>query len=549
MATNLFVFPNINNAAVTDLLSSDSEATKLDLQLLPMKINQLLIKSVDKTKQLHHLNNEEDCDRFKQYTDYLDTVSNPEFKIIYNDAINSLKPNKDRAYFEIDTIKIKKADLIQLAPGNTTSDNVINAFSKMLCLKPFARSIKVFPSELFTSMYISNNEKYCYENVMSWNKTEIILDYEVLIFPVFVMFGHWAVVVVYMKEREMYYLDSKNYSGGDRILRCTIRFLYDESLKHCVFMRNLSDWKLYHKGIGQKQQGKNLNCGIFALLYIDMVTNGLPISLIDDSLVELYRYYVSSCFIKSTSIIDMTDESEEQEVENTETKLALSGSALLDELKPFDIITDISDYLRGTGRDPADVIERAVKENTLYVAKFYNSKPVFNAGGGVCFHLATSQTLAMSAIRSRSEVTVVNLKSSLKLGMLQNEISVREMLSASNTIPQDRNTTLKYKKWVTSSVDSWVDEHMIILASFFWNVRFEIICPDMIVVYDPDVPTTYIHKLPVPRNLLKETVRLVFNFVDHYQAIEELSESIKDTETKDLVREMNIEKRKLVNYC
>jgi hypothetical protein len=133
--------------------------------------------------------------------------------------------------------------------------------------------------------------------------------------------------------------------------------------------------------------------------------------------------------------------------------------------------------------------------------------------------------------------------------MLQNEISVREMLSASNTIPQDRNTTLKYKKWVTSSVDSWVDEHMIILASFFWNVRFEIICPDMIVVYDPDVPTTYIHKLPVPRNLLKETVRLVFNFVDHYQAIEELSESIKDTETKDLVREMNIEKRKLVNYC
>jgi hypothetical protein len=457
--------------------------------------------------------------------------------------------------------------LIQLAPGQETSDNVINVFAEMLCFKEFSNSVKVFPSELFTRMFIRNGGKYRYESVSRWHKEECILQHDLLIFPVFVQSGHWAIVAVYVSEREMYYLDSKNFGGGDKILKCIFRYLYDESLKHCVPMKNLNDWKLYYKGIGVKQQGKNLNCGIFTLIYIDMLTRGFPINLVEDNFAKDYRYYVSTCFIQSghtTSepvesgkvVIDMTgpdpllkteDVIKEDPLLTTDAvdkeTVALGGSKLLKGLRPVKINspTETIDFLVGKGVDPFEYAERMARENSLYVAKYYNSKPVHNAGDGLCFFVSTSQSLTQSGIRSRSEVTSVSLKSSLKLGMVQNEPKVRELLSESRCIPPDRDTKSKFKNWVNKTVDDWTHEHVIAMAACFWNIRFEIICDSVIHVYDSDSLA-----LPVPSNVLKETVRIVFNMVNHYQAIEELSDSSTDKNVKQMVKDMEIPVKLLV---
>jgi hypothetical protein len=574
MQNNFFLFPSKDHLAITNLLASDAQATKLDCNLLPKRINELLISKVDITKPPHRVElSDEVCDSLGNY---VRTILNPDFKKIYDETVDSLRQSPvevNKIFFTIDTIKINKLDLYQLAPDLMTSDNVVNAFAKMLCRKQFAKSVKVFPTELFTNMFISNGEKYIYENVNSWNKNENILDNDILLFPIFVQSGHWAVVVVYLKEREMFYLDSKNYSGGDKFLRCTLRYLYDESLKNCVPMTKLYDWKLFHKGINNKQQGANLNCGMYALMYIDTITNGFSVSFLNDDFAESYRYYVATCFIQSnltrnvSLTVDLTtvspsldsvsdvpvgvdvvndpDDRAVVDLSNDPVAPAVvdlkNGSDLLQCTKrvKIDAPDEITNHLKSKGVDPFEYSDRVSRENSLYVAKYYNSKPVFNAGGGLCFYLSTNQTLGQSGIRNRSDISHVSLKSALKLGMINNENIVRQMLSGCGAIPLDRDSKVKFKKWVNKTVDDWTMEHIIFIASYIWNIRFEIICDQNIVVYDPETPQSY-PCLPIPQNFLKETVRIVYNGVDHYQAIEELSENAGDRKVAEMVKDMEI---------
>jgi hypothetical protein len=487
---------------------------------------------------------------------------------------------------------------------------VINVFAGMLSVRSGCKKIKVFPTEMFTSMYIKNNNVYDYELVKSWNMVDPINQFSILIFPINITKCHWAIIVVFLKSSEMYYIDSLNWDGK-QYLKCAFRYIYDEHLlKHGVYLNDLAKWKLYHKGIGSPQQnGDSNNCGIFALLYIDLILAGLPISLGSEEYAEFYRYFVANCFISCPDdteieeivelvsgedesisrkpkrkskcgplvkveadetnmgeIVDLSNEDESvpkkiKRKRNSDAAIKVEdltnadsvtkdneqrAAKFLKKLKKFTIEspTEIADYLNKNKIDPEVFVHQVSEHHTWYIAKHYNSKPLENEGGGICFYYAVSQTLAMSNKRSRPKITPVSLKGALRQGMRDNADRVRQILPEMASLKL-ADTQLKYDNWVKKYVDEeFAVEHIILLASFLWNVTIELICKDTIYVWDPDGEKEY-PKLPTPL-FEKETIRILYNMYDHYEAITPLTDNVKDQAILGFVESMDLP---LKNKC
>ena len=87
---------------------------------------------------------------------------------------------------------------------------------------------------------------------------------------------HWALVVAYIGERKLEYLDSLGYDG-DIVMQHIGRYLDDHAKDQKLEVLDAVHWKrVSNKQIPMQKDG--FNCGIFALAYADYRSLGIEIS-------------------------------------------------------------------------------------------------------------------------------------------------------------------------------------------------------------------------------------------------------------------------------
>lgn len=201
-----------------------------------------------------------------------------------------------------------------LAYREWTTDSVIDGFgcllkarSTLLDSRRGISSTKYKTAFIFNTCFyvslMSNNNRSCfdYSRVTRHNKNVDLTDYEMLLFPVHLgETQHWILVAVYPRKKEVYCIDSMDlHSYGVKVSVNILKFLYGWYQQHkTVEEFDLASWKLFDRAIISRKQFNCDDCGIYVMMYMDCLCNGLSIGWIDSSeMVDCYRSYIACCLM------------------------------------------------------------------------------------------------------------------------------------------------------------------------------------------------------------------------------------------------------------
>lgn len=152
------------------------------------------------------------------------------------------------------------------------------------------------PSYFWSSFFRTNLReagKYSYHRVKRWTKKIDVFALDKIFFPINVKGVHWVLAVMCMQERTITYYDSlwKDDPESNRWrfhLDDLLQWLEDESLhKKLKQLPHKAQWKLTRaEDIPEQKNG--CDCGVFVLLYLILLSEGLPLNF-DQADVTKFR--------------------------------------------------------------------------------------------------------------------------------------------------------------------------------------------------------------------------------------------------------------------
>jgi len=247
-------------------------------------------------------------------------LKNDAYALIYKEELRRLLSihcdNINTTVFNVSDVTISLHAFGGLRTRQWTTDSVIDSFSSLLQqkLNLSASSQKsnqafIFNTFLYVSL-MSNNNRSCfdYSRVMRYNKDVDLTKNELLLFPIHMgeQLQHWTLVAVYLQKKELYYIDSLDlHSYGKNVSVNILKFLYGWYQQHKTVKEfDLASWKMFDRAIISPKQFNTDDCGIYVMMYMDCLCNGVSIGWIDhENLLNNYRNYIACCLL-SEEIID-----------------------------------------------------------------------------------------------------------------------------------------------------------------------------------------------------------------------------------------------------
>ena len=125
---------------------------------------------------------------------------------------------------------------------------------------------------------------------------DIFDDFDIMLFPIHLLRKfHWIVVRVDMINKTLIRIDSlnpirtKKTSGNDDdIIGNMFKFLQDENLKQKGIPLNVDEWLIINS-IPCPQQQNGYDCGVFAMMFMDVMIEQIPLNVITQSNMANYR--------------------------------------------------------------------------------------------------------------------------------------------------------------------------------------------------------------------------------------------------------------------
>lgn len=210
----------------------------------------------------------------------------------------------------------------RLKDGNWLNDDVINFYMNMLQdrnnewygkAKGLVQSVQKdwFLCTYFFQKLLQQNHKdvrirnkYDFENVKSWTKSDNPFHKSKLFFPINHNNSHWTLLVVFIDKKEIRYYNSLN-SGGLAFMKHIFHWLQDVvvHLKLKNIEVNESDWKFIDTDDNQDvpKQTNGFDCGMFVINYADYLTDELPLQFNQNNIQESrlrVGHYVVDGFIQ-----------------------------------------------------------------------------------------------------------------------------------------------------------------------------------------------------------------------------------------------------------
>ena len=182
--------------------------------------------------------------------------------------------------------------------------------SKMYEIRPYSFETYTFLDEVYDDNYYQDH----------WYKIfQDLFDKEFLIYPCNMLNTHWFLIVVYNKTREIIYYDSFNIYDQTEYMNCIERSLaleaYHRGRDDLVDM-NTKSFKIPYKKSNYKempQQKNGYDCGMFLLMLINFLIDGIPIKELKQTDMPQYRIILACDIIRQKMNYYVVDDSEDEE--------------------------------------------------------------------------------------------------------------------------------------------------------------------------------------------------------------------------------------------
>jgi sentrin-specific protease 1 len=199
--------------------------------------------------------------------------------------------------------QITERQFVCLRPETWLNDQVINFYMYMLNLydqhmreRCKGRTKSHFFNSFFIERLLRTRNKYTFANVEKWTKSlPSIFDLDKIVFPINRNF-HWTLACVYLKEKEIHYFDSltescksectvyddfemmtEGMTKGTFYMNGLLRWIQDEGEKNNIIV-NKEEWTLIDHGNDFPQQSNNYDCGLYAIVCADHLSDNLPVT-------------------------------------------------------------------------------------------------------------------------------------------------------------------------------------------------------------------------------------------------------------------------------
>ena len=194
-----------------------------------------------------------------------------------------------------DTDSVQRDSIRKLQPRTWLNDEVIHYYLLMLskrdeeiCKAKDGKKRSHFFKSFFITKLLDENG-YTYKNVKRWSKKvpgKDIFNLDKIIIPVNISGMHWSLLTVFVQKKKIQFFDSMG-GDGTRYLEGLMNYMKDEHMdKKKNPLENVDDWKLvgYERGIPQQENG--YDCGVFACMYADFISQDLPLKFSQDQITE-----------------------------------------------------------------------------------------------------------------------------------------------------------------------------------------------------------------------------------------------------------------------
>jgi len=164
------------------------------------------------------------------------------------------------------------------------------------------------PSHFFNSYFMERllltNKKYCYEEVHRWSKKLDIFKKSMLYFPINISNTHWTLLIVFMQMKQIHYYDSKR-GKGSKYLKAIKRWIMDEAIyKKKISDYNMSEWNVFDCESNVPLQENDVDCGVFALLCADFISDRLPLSYTQGEIC-FFRRKIAADILRGSLLYDI----------------------------------------------------------------------------------------------------------------------------------------------------------------------------------------------------------------------------------------------------
>ncbi len=197
-------------------------------------------------------------------------------------------------------VSFKHCDLLRLNPGVWLNDEVINFFMK-LCEERETKASRMtgrsnlYMNSFFYQKLICYGEGFKYSSVEKWTKGIDVFTYNQVFIPIHAA-QHWSIVHVSMLQREIAFLDSLG-KDGEGILKDVLRWLKEEyASKHKSREESFGPFSI--KKVVCPRQMNGDDCGVFALAFVDLLANELPINVMTQCLCERVRKLIAFWIVR-----------------------------------------------------------------------------------------------------------------------------------------------------------------------------------------------------------------------------------------------------------
>jgi sentrin-specific protease 1 len=182
------------------------------------------------------------------------------------------------------TVSITLGSLKTLRPKKWLNDEVIWFYLERICDEEH----QFFPSFLMAQLlqvgHAESEGVYDYEAVSGYSKkvfrNKDIFSFKVLAIPINIDTIHWAVVIVFMKERCIQYYDSMDTrdNKGKPYVENAFQYLKDEHMcRHKCDLPEMKSWRREWNSPGNiPQQQNGFDCGVYCLSFIANVLYNIP---------------------------------------------------------------------------------------------------------------------------------------------------------------------------------------------------------------------------------------------------------------------------------
>ena len=203
---------------------------------------------------------------------------------------------ENQCIVQIGATSVKAGSMQALLHGAEVAEEVVNVYSKIIQSQHSNRHIRIMNTTFFERLFnptgsIKSQAKEAVDlKRVSRDTREIdIYEYQQVFIPVKVT-SHWALIHVDMNARSIKYIDSDG-EGGGQYLYAVRRWLMAEWKR--FRKEKISRWKLIPSiSCLVPQQTNHYDCGIFMLMFMELLANGKDISKFEDKAVLHARQYL-----------------------------------------------------------------------------------------------------------------------------------------------------------------------------------------------------------------------------------------------------------------